>query len=161
MKKEVLICIGYFLITTALIVYLFMNREIVIKYPPIKTSETKITMRYYVFELPRHEIDMLSSYYDKDSSLHQIYKDTVKIKRDSFEVSWITLADVNSDMQKAFFNYDSIKVRYFDKVVTNTIVDTLLTERIKELPFYFDNWFWYSVTVTLLFFTSLFAIIFG
>ena len=161
MKKFYIIAIVYSLVTTGWIIYLYLNKTIIIKQPAISKVETVIKPVYFLWELPRHEIDMVDSYYDNNNSFHQIYKDTVKIKKDSSEISWITKVDVNSDMQKAVFEYDSIKVKYYEKIVTNTIIDTLLTEKIKEIPFYSNNWFWAWFTTCILFLSALTAIIFG
>lgn len=145
MKKEVLtyLVIGYGILMTVAVVYLcFQSRDLVINYPDVKTSTIEYHPVFYIFELPRHKVDVITVYKDKENNEHQVYADTINYVTDSLEVSFVNNVDVDIVKRKAIFTREDFKIKMYEKVVTQIVEAPKEITKYANNPFYRNNWFW-------------------
>lgn len=146
MKKEVLktwLCYIYPIVIVIIGGYLlFQEKDIVIKYPEIKTSKITLIPHYYVFQLPKHTIDVVSIYLDSLNNEHQIYSDNFDYTSDSLQFSIGATIDVDIEKKKAEFVWEEIKVKTYEKIKEIFIEVPKEIEVYKDEPFYRENWFW-------------------
>lgn len=152
MKNEVLTYgfIIYAVIMTVAVVYLCLqDRELKIVYPAVETSKIVYNPIFYIIEMPRHLVDVVSVYFDKENDEHQIYSDSLVIDSDSLSLFLRPTIDVNIEKKVASWDWGKLKIKTFEKVITNYIEVPKYIYETKDVPYYANEYFWLLVLENL------------